>query len=209
MILVLANSRDLPARRLVETWRAHDARQRCIELPLHVHAAAQLRRRHVQHVLEQRPQIGGLACGAASVREAAHAAHDLRGAIDAFDRLLEQGVDVAQQLRLSGIRGKHPQLLPDRLELGEVRAHERERIVDLVRDPGRQLVDTREPRRRVELAAQVGHFAQVTHPEHASGSGGARVGEWRRAHRDRDQRPGRRAQLAALRLIVLTGNWKS
>ena len=26
MILVLANSRDLPARRLVETWRAHDAR---------------------------------------------------------------------------------------------------------------------------------------------------------------------------------------
>jgi len=26
MILVLANNRDLPARRLVETWRAHDAR---------------------------------------------------------------------------------------------------------------------------------------------------------------------------------------
>ena len=67
MILVLANNRDLPARRLVETWRAHDAR---------LITLADLSRAGWRHYLgEVGPEIA-IACGelipAASIKGVDH-----------------------------------------------------------------------------------------------------------------------------------------
>jgi hypothetical protein len=113
---------------------------------------------------------------------ASHAAHDLGGAVDALDRLLEERVDVAEQVGVLGGGRHHAQLLPDPFELREIRAHERERVVDLVRDAGRELAHRGKPRRRDQLAAQVGELAQVAHDDHAAERASDRIGKRCRAH---------------------------
>ena len=96
----LAGVHDQVQEHLLELLRhAADGRQLDVEA-LDPSAAAQLGGRHVQHVLEQLVQIGRLAQLAAGVREALHAAHDLRRPVDALDRFLDQLLSLGDQLGL-------------------------------------------------------------------------------------------------------------
>ena len=69
------------------------------ELALDADPFAQMRRRDAQRALEQLVRIAALAQLAAAAREDAHVAHDRRGALDAFERVVEHRGAFVEDLR--------------------------------------------------------------------------------------------------------------
>jgi len=114
---------------------------------------SRLRPEHRESVLHERVQIARFAARLPGIREAAHPLYDIGGAIDTPEALVNDLV----ALHSNGVvlLRSQPLAVGERLHVlaqqGQIRSHERQGVVDLVGQAGRQLAHRRQ--------ARLGHHA--------------------------------------------------
>jgi hypothetical protein len=123
------------------------ARRRGGEAGLDLDRPVAVQRGHLKRLVRHGVQIHRLPCGTRLSRQPTRRVHDAGDAIRTALGLPDDLAHLAQLVGLGGLVGVEPLRDEPRqaLEMGQVAAHEGQRIVDLVRDPGRQHAQALEP----------------------------------------------------------------